>query len=327
MSGEATVVISSKQINAVTVDQAEAGRLAVRSITLADARPGEITVRVSAISLNRVETKRALTIMETGTCPGWDFAGAVEDKNGVSSAPEVGTRVVGALPIGAWAERVHVPLSLIAVFPRAITDAAAATLPVAGLTALHALRKGGLLSGRKVLINGATGGVGQFAIQLAAASGVRVYSHIRPAEQRALVQTSSTGGVVVGPTLEAARTVEPFDLIIDSVGGSALSAAITMLKKQGRCITLGCSEGEGVTFNIARFLDASGASLQSLIPFDDIAATEPAADGLPILLRLLEQGLIIPTTGIEAPWTEVATVTRQLMDRGFAGKAVLNVPL
>jgi NADPH:quinone reductase-like Zn-dependent oxidoreductase len=104
----------TNQINAITVDQSDAGRLAVRRVDLASAVPGEITIRVTAISLNRGETKRAFTISKAGT-------------------------VAGMLPIGAWAERVHTPLNSIAVIPEKVTDAQAATLPVVGLTALHAL--------------------------------------------------------------------------------------------------------------------------------------------------------------------------------------------
>ena len=67
------------------------------------------------------------------------------------------------LPTGAWAERIRAPSHAVAALPDAVTDAQAATLPVAGLTALHALRQGGLLLGRKVLVDGATGGVGHLA--------------------------------------------------------------------------------------------------------------------------------------------------------------------
>ncbi len=319
-------MMPSNQINAITVDQSDPDRLAVRGASLSPAAAGEITVRVTAISLNRGEVKRALTITETGITPGWDFVGVVEQTNGVSGAPDVGTRVVGLLPVGAWAERVHAPLNLIAVIPRSVTDAQAASLPVAGLTALHALRKGGLLLGRKVLVDGATGGVGQIAIQLATTSGALVYSHIRHEQQRALVEASSTGGVIVGETLEAARASGPFDFILDSVGGSALSAALTMLRRNGTCVTVGVTEGSPVTFDSAVFLRTSGTSLHSIILGDDIAATEPAADGLALLLRLVERGALQPRIGIEAPWTEIATVARQLVDRGFAGKAVLHLP-
>ena len=313
-------------MQAIIVDQSEVGKLSVRSTTPIEPKPGEITVRVRAISLNRGETKRALTITPTGTCPGWDFAGVVEATNDVVGAPGVGTRVVGALPIGAWAEQINAPLSFISVIPDGVTDAQASTLPVAGLTALHGLRKGGSLLGRKVLINGATGGVGQAAIQLAAASGAKVYAHVRQESQRGLVEGSSTGGVVVGPTLESARSSGPFDVVIDSVGGSALSAAMTMLRKGGTCVVVGRSEGDEVSFDISGMFNAPGASLQSLVLFEDIAATEPASHGLAILLNLVKDGLFKPIISVEAPWTQVASVARQLVDRQFAGKAVLLLP-
>ena len=265
--------MKSRQINAITVDQTDADRLAIRRVDLAAPRPGEITVRVTAISLNRGEVKRALTVTETGTTPGWDFVGVAEQTGGLPGAPRVGERVVGMLPVGAWAERVHAPLNAIAIIPEEVTDAQAASLPVAGLTALHALRKGGLLLGRKVLVDGATGGVGHMAIQLAKASGAIVVSHVRRDEQRELVEASSTGGVVVGETLAAARRHAPFDLILDSVGGASLAAALTMLRRNGACVTVGVTEGVAVTFDSALFLRASGTSLFSIVLGDDIAAT------------------------------------------------------
>lgn len=317
---------STPFINAIVVDQSSADRLSIHPFPLTLPAPGEVTIRVTAISLNRGETRRALTSTPTGTRPGWDFAGYLVDTNHVAQAPAVGTRVVGLIPLGAWAEVVHVPLHSLAVIPAGVTDAQAASLPMAGLTALHALRKGGMLLGRKVLVNGATGGVGQLAIQLAAAAGARVYAHIRQESQRPLVEAASTGGVIVGPTLAAAREAGPFDLIIDSVGGSALAAAVTMLKRRGTCVSFGASEGEPAIFDSWAFFQAPGASVQNLIIFDDLAATEPAAEGLGILLHLMEQGKLRSHIGLEAPWTEVATVAQQLLQRGFTGKAVLHLP-
>jgi NADPH:quinone reductase-like Zn-dependent oxidoreductase len=318
--------MSNNQIQAITVDQSAQDRLAVRRVDFSPAMPGEVTVLVTTISLNRGETKRALTTSVTGTRPGWDFAGVVEEGGAVAGAPEPGTRVVGLLPIGAWAERVHAPLTSIALIPDEITDAQAACLPLAGLTALHALRKGGLLLGRKVLVDGATGGVGQIAIQLAAASGAHVYSHIRREEQRDLVAASSTGGVVVGDSLEAARPHGPFDLILDSVGGSAFSAAMTMLRRRGTCVMIGMSEGAEARFDSNRFLFALGTTLQSMVIFDDIASTEPAGNGVALLLDLVKRGQLKPCIGIEAPWTDVAGVAQQLIARSIAGKAVLHLP-
>src|SRR6202011_559798 len=161
-----------QQIRAVVVDPSLPGRLAIREVSLRDPDRDEVVVRVTAISLNRGETRRALQVAEADWRPGWDFAGIVETTAADGSGPEPGTRVVGILPSGAWAERVNCRSHAVAALPEAVSDAQAATLPAAGLTALHALRQGGLLLGRKVLVDGASGGVGHLACQLAAAASV-----------------------------------------------------------------------------------------------------------------------------------------------------------
>ena len=115
-------------------------------------------------------------------------------------------------------------------------------MPVAGLTALHALRRGGLLLGRKVLVDGASGGVGHLAVQLAAASGAIVYGQVRREEFRPIVSEWCGERVVLGSDLRAAAASGPFHLILDSVGGSALAAALTMLAPGGICVHFGVSE-------------------------------------------------------------------------------------
>lgn len=315
----------SSDIRAIVVDETDPDRLAVRPARLAPAAPGEATIRVTAISLNRGEVKRAMTVMATGDRPGWDFAGVVEEAARQGEGPPVGTRVVGVLPSGAWAERVRAPISLLATLPDGVTDAQASTLPVAGLTALHALRKGGLLLGRKVLIDGASGGVGHLAVQLAAASGARVYAHIRREEQRSSIAEWCTGDIAVGPTLEAARAFGPFDLILDSVGGSALGAALGMLHPNGTCVTFGVSEASAVTFDSAAFFRPSGGSLYGMVLFNEMAKSETAGTGLALLADLTDRRVLQPRVEIEGPWTEIAGIARQLLDRRFSGKAVLHV--
>src|SRR5438034_7872296 len=166
-------------IRAVVVDAAAPGWLAIKPVELRDPDRDEVGVRVTAISLNRGETRRALQVAESGWRPGWDFAGVVETEAADGSGPKPGTRVVGLLPSGAWAERVNCRSHAVAALPDAVSDAEAATLPVAGLTALHALRQGGLLLGRKVLVDGASGGVGHLACQLAVAAGAQVWGRDR----------------------------------------------------------------------------------------------------------------------------------------------------
>ena len=91
----------------------------------------------------------------TGWRPGWDLAGTVELEAEDGSGPRTGRRVVGLLPSGAWAEVVAVPTHSLAELPDTVSFAQAATLPVAGLTALYGLEQGGGLLGQRVLITGA----------------------------------------------------------------------------------------------------------------------------------------------------------------------------
>src|SRR5438552_12432363 len=205
------------------VDPAAPEKLAIKPVELRDPDRDELSVRVTAISLNRGETRRALQVAEPGWRPGWDFAGIVETAAADGSGPKPGTRVVGLLPSGSWAERVNCRSHAVAALPDAVSDAEAATLPVAGLTALHALRQGGLLLGRKVLVDGASGGVGHLACQLAAAAGAFVWGHIRREEHRAAVSEWCGDRVALGRDLAAAKPHGPFRLILDSLGGPALS--------------------------------------------------------------------------------------------------------
>src|SRR5207244_3477869 len=116
-------------IRAVVVDPDVAGKLAVRPVELRDPDRDEVGVRVTAISLNRGETRRALQLAEPGWRPGWDFAGVVESEAGDGSGPRAGTRVVGMLPSGAWAERVNCRSHAVAALPDAVSDAEAAAPP------------------------------------------------------------------------------------------------------------------------------------------------------------------------------------------------------
>jgi len=129
----------------VVVDQKVPGKLIIRDIAMPRLLPSEALVRVSAISLNRGETRRSIQI-EDGWRPGWDLAGVVEQAAADGSGPHTGGRVVGFLPDGAWAQYVAAPSHALAPLPDAVTFAQAATLPVAGLTAFYALAQRGTCS-------------------------------------------------------------------------------------------------------------------------------------------------------------------------------------
>jgi NADPH2:quinone reductase len=199
-----------RQVRAVVVDPVAPGKLAIKPVELRDPERDEVAVRVTAISLNRGETRRAVQQAEPGWRPGWDFAGVVVAAAADGSGPAAGTRVAGILPSGAWAERVNCRTHAVAALPDVVGDAEAATLPVAGLTALHALRQGGLLLGRKVLVDGASGGVGHLACQLAAAAGANVWAHVRREEARAAVAEWCGERIVLARELSAAKPRGPF---------------------------------------------------------------------------------------------------------------------
>ena len=179
-------------------------------LTLADApapQPAshEALVQLTATSLNRGEV-RHLADEEPGTVLGWDVVGTVAQVASDGSGPAVGTRVVGIVGEGGWAEQVAVPTHALAAIPDAVSDAAAAVLPIAGLTAWRALELGGLLLGSRVLVTGAAGGVGRLAVQLANLAGAEVTAVVgRPERRAGLVQLGATD-VVVGIDAASART-------------------------------------------------------------------------------------------------------------------------
>jgi NADPH2:quinone reductase len=312
-------------MRAVVVEPGSPNRLGFREVETPSPAPSECLVRVAAISLNRGEVRRAQTSSEAGFRPGWDLAGTVERAAADGSGPPEGSRVVGLLESGAWAELVAVPTVSLAVLPDGVSFAQAATLPVAGLTALYTLEQaGGGLLGKNVLITGASGGVGLFACRLARMSGARVVGVIRRPDCDALVREAGAHEVVVGDGASGAGEHGPYDLILDSLGGDALSSALTMLATGGTCVSFGVTAGVEATFDVRRFYLTGGATLYGFIIFHEVL-TRPAGAGLARLLRLVAEGSLEPRIELEASWGEIDDVAARLTDRDYAGKAVLHI--
>lgn len=310
-------------IRAVVVDPAAPDRLVLREVAAPIPAPSEALVRVAAISLNRGEVRRS-QMAAPGWRPGWDIAGTVEAAAADGSGPPLGARVVGLLPVAAWAELVAVPTANLAALPDEVSFAQAATLPVAGLTALYVLEKGGSLLDRNVLITGASGGVGQFAVQLARAAGARVTAAVHQERSVAAAEAAGAQRVLVSPDLTEAAEFGPYDLIAESVGGAALGNALAMIAPGGTCVTFGPTAGAQITFDVSKFYMVGGTSLYGFILFHEIAS-KPAGAGLARLARLVADGRLTTTIAVEAPWTEIGTHARQLWERRYTGKAVLHV--
>jgi len=303
---------------AVVVDPAAPGRLAIAPVPEPAPERGEAIIRVRALSLNRGEVRRS-GMAAAGWRPGWDLAGVVERAAADGSGPEVGSRVVGFLPEGAWAQRVAVPKNALAVLPDKVTFSQAATFPVAGLTALLALSKAGPLLGKRVLVTGATGGVGDFAVQLARLGGAHVTASVRRADQVPAVRALGAHDVIVGD--EIPRSPK-HDLIVESVGGKTLGSALAALERAGVCVTLGVSASAEVTFDAREFFVAGRSTLYGLYLFTEFG-NEPASVGLRRLAELVAAGQLMPHISLERPWKEIGQVAQDLMARRFQGKAVL----
>jgi NADPH:quinone reductase-like Zn-dependent oxidoreductase len=315
--GESTV-----STRAVVIDPNAPGHLAVAEVEDPAPRPEEAIIRVSALSLNRGEVRRAQNAPAGGRI-GWDIAGVVEKAAADGAGPKQGQRVVGVIQNRAWAELVAIPASNLAVLPDNVSFQVASTLPVAGLTALFALDRANGLTGRKVLITGASGGVGNIGIQIAVHGGAEVTALVRQERHAESARVAGAHHVVADETGEAAREFGPYNHVLESVAGAVLGNAMTMLAPGGHIVVYGVSAGGPLTVDSTVFL-RSRLTISGLAVFTELHK-ETAGVGLGRLVSMVSAGTLKPHIAIEAPWTEIGKVALQLIERSYPGKAVLTV--
>jgi NADPH:quinone reductase-like Zn-dependent oxidoreductase len=309
-------------IHAVFVEPSARGHVVVKKVNAPAPRAGEAIVRVHAISINRGEIRQAGQ-GPAGRRIGWDFAGVVERAADDAPGPAVGARVVGMLRTGAWAELISVSPEALAVLPDGVDFARAATLPVAGLTALYGLDRGHGLLGRRVLVTGGTGGVGNFGIQLARIGGAHVVATVRREAQERLVRDAGAHEVVVGDDAAVLRAAGPFDLVLDGVGGAPLAAALSKLAKNAVAVIYGATGGGEIAFDLRAFYPTGGASVYAFILFHELGS-EPAGLGLARLARLLDEKRLRAPVEVEGKLADVGELAQRLEDRAFTGKAVVH---
>ena len=280
---------------------------------------GEAVVDVEAVSLNRNDVN-AIRAAPDGTRGGWDLAGTVATAAADRTGPREGARVVGLVPGGAWAQRVAVPTGYLAPIPDALPATAAAALPAAGLTALHTLYVGGLTDGKRVLVTGAAGGVGRFAVQIAAHSGAIVTAVVASEERGAGLRDLGAEHVSIGLPGEG-----EYELILESIGGESLARALGSVAPGGCVVSFGCSSGEPTTFDGPTFYRRHGARLCGFLLFDELQRTGSAVHDLVNLADQLATGRLDAQIGLELEWADAARAVDALLERRLVGKAVLRV--
>jgi NADPH:quinone reductase-like Zn-dependent oxidoreductase len=274
----------------------------------------EALVAVRAFGVNRGEL--TLVARREDWQPGQDVAGEVVQAAADGTGPQTGERVAGLAEWHGWAEQVAVPSHRLAVIPDGVDFETAAALPMAGTTAANLVQEAGSLLGTRLLITGASGGVGHIAVQLAVLGGADVTAVANAARADAL---RGYGARVVG---DVDDTEGPFDVVLESAGGPALDAALARIAPAGLVLIFGNSSREPSTIDFTSFFGHEEATIRSYF-----SARHEADAGrwLAILLDLVAAGRLHVEVGFHASWDHLNDALQGLTDRAFRGKAVLTI--
>jgi NADPH2:quinone reductase len=300
----------------ITDPAADGGLRLAEDLPEPEPEPGEALLEVRAFAVNRGELT-LLRLRADGWRPGQDLAGIVIAPPADGGGPAPGTRVVAVAEWHGWAERIALPLTQLAPIADTVSFEAAASLPIAGLTALRGLRAGGPILGRRVLITGATGGVGQFAVQLALAGGARVTAQVSAPEREAEARELGAHEVCV----ELDEELGQFDLVLDGVGGELLVAALHLLAPGGAVVSYGMSAGPS-TLGFTDFRSAGGPYGKLIGLFHGYPQEERGAD-LGVLAGLVADGRLEPRIGSSRDWLELRQTLDDMRARRVRGRAVL----
>jgi NADPH:quinone reductase-like Zn-dependent oxidoreductase len=294
----------------------------------------EVLVRVKAASVNPLDwhyMRGSPYLMRLGSGLGRpkdsrigvDFSGTVEavGPNVTKFAP--GDEVFGGRS-GAFAEYIVVPEDrALALKPENITFEQAASVPIAATTALQALRdKGNLEAGQKVLINGASGGVGTFAVQLATAMGAEV-TGVCSTRNVEMVRSLGADHVFDYTREDYTKSGEQYDLIVDMVGNHSLMANRKVMAPDGTFVIIGGAKGDW----LGPLLRPIGAMVLS--PFVDqdfmMLLAKMNREDLESLGRMMEAGQVTPVIDRRYSLAEVPAAIRYSEEGHARGKIIIEV--
>ena len=295
-------------------------------------RDGEVLIQVHAAGLNPLDWRlmegdpsfvRLLAGREKLKRPGRDVAGLIEAVGAGVTPFKPGDAVFGTCR-GALAEFVCTPASAVAMKPENVTFEQAASVPVAAFTALQGLRdKGHVQPGQKVLINGAAGGVGTFAVQLAKYYGAEV-TGVCSTRNGDLVRSIGADRVIDYTQEDFAAGHERYDAILDCHVNHALSAVRRVLKPRGAYVIIGGPSGGSLA------ILGGMVGLLVLAPFTKqklgtMMARANQAD-LNLLGELMQSGKVMPVMDRCYTLGEAADAMRYLEQGHARGKVVVTVP-
>ncbi|MFH8620197.1 zinc-binding dehydrogenase [Streptomyces sp. NPDC017979] len=307
-------------MRALTVDRSAPSGL--RLAETADPIPAahQALVRVRAVSLNPAEFRYVLPQAPDGAVIGWDAAGVVERAAADGSGPAVGTAVITLGLSGAWAELQAVDTALIGALPEGADPGVMSTLPVAAGTALRGLRRLGPVLGRRVMITGATGAVGRFAIQLALRGGAHVVAVSRDASRAEELLALGAHDVVDDP----AAVLDPVHGVLDTVGGPVLPAAYQALGEGGVLVMAGAAAGTDTVFGPGALLADPARHHRSIATFFLMAEGDIDRD-LTWLAAEAAAGRLRPHIAWRGDWADAADTIAAVADSRLPGKAVLTL--
>ena len=294
----------------------------------------EVLVKVHAASVNPLDwhyMRGSPYLMRLGTgigAPkdsriGVDFAGTVEAVGDKVTEFRPGDEVFGGRS-GAFAEYVIIPDDRALVMkPANVTFEQAASVPIAAITALQALRdKGQLKSGQKVLINGASGGVGTFAVQIAKSFGAEV-TGVCSTRNVEMVRSIGADHVFDYTKEDYTESDQVYDLIIDNVGNHSLSANRRVMAADGTLVILGGSKGNwlGPLMRPINAIMLSPFVSQEFI----LILAKLDRDDLAILGDLMSDGKVTPVIDRSYELSEVPDAIRYSEEGHARGKILINV--
>jgi NADPH:quinone reductase-like Zn-dependent oxidoreductase len=275
----------------------------------------EVVIQVRSASVNPLDWRMK------GPRPGVDVAGQVVAVGGRVTQFRPGDTVFGACK-GAFAEYACAPEDKLALKPERLSFEQAAAVPIAGLTALQGLRdKGHLQPGQKVLINGAAGGVGTFAVQIAKSLGADV-TGVCSTRNVELVRSLGAGRVIDYTRDDFTQDGERYDLLLDNVGNRTLSAMRRVLSPNGKCVMAGAPKQLWAVF--ARIFKAFAWSL-FLRPKFTFFVAKIKRDDLTTLCELIQVGKITPVIDRRYPLNETAAAIAYVEEGHARAKVVVTI--